>query len=85
MPYWVGSQAPPTTATGAQALRTGKVALIAEPGPFRPESLKGRLPNGSSQRVLERNGFVRIGLAPHYLKIAGRWQDCVLHQLLAKQ
>jgi ribosomal-protein-alanine N-acetyltransferase len=39
--------------------------------------------NGASQRVLERNGFVRIGLAPRYLKIAGRWQDCILHQLLA--
>lgn len=39
--------------------------------------------NGASQRVLERNGFVRIGLAPNYLKIAGRWQDCILHQLLS--
>jgi ribosomal-protein-alanine N-acetyltransferase len=39
--------------------------------------------NGASQRVLERNGFVRIGLAPRYLKIAGRWQDCILHQLLS--
>lgn len=41
--------------------------------------------NGASQRVLARNGFVRIGLAPRYLKIAGRWQDCILHQLLADQ
>jgi [ribosomal protein S5]-alanine N-acetyltransferase len=39
--------------------------------------------NEASQRVLERNGFVRIGLAPRYLKIAGRWQDCILHQLLS--
>jgi ribosomal-protein-alanine N-acetyltransferase len=39
--------------------------------------------NAASQRVLERNGFVRIGLAPRYLKIAGRWQDCVMHQLLS--
>ena len=39
--------------------------------------------NGASQRVLERNGFVRIGLAPRYLRIAGRWQDCILHQLLS--
>jgi [ribosomal protein S5]-alanine N-acetyltransferase len=38
--------------------------------------------NVPSQRVLARNGFVRIGLAPRYLKIAGRWQDCILHQLL---
>lgn len=39
--------------------------------------------NVASQRVLERNGFVRIGFAPRYLKIAGRWQDFVLHQLLS--
>jgi [ribosomal protein S5]-alanine N-acetyltransferase len=38
--------------------------------------------NVPSQRVLARAGFVRIGLAPRYLKIAGRWQDCILHQLI---
>jgi [ribosomal protein S5]-alanine N-acetyltransferase len=38
--------------------------------------------NIASQRVLERNGFVRIGMAPTYLKIAGRWQDFILHQLI---
>jgi ribosomal-protein-alanine N-acetyltransferase len=38
--------------------------------------------NVPSQRVLARNGFVRIGMAPRYLKIAGRWQDCILHQLV---
>ena len=38
--------------------------------------------NVASQRVLARNGFLRIGLAPRYLKIAGRWQDCILHQLV---
>jgi [ribosomal protein S5]-alanine N-acetyltransferase len=32
--------------------------------------------------VLARTGFVRMGLAPSYLKIAGRWQDCILHQLV---
>jgi ribosomal-protein-alanine N-acetyltransferase len=39
--------------------------------------------NTASQRVLERNGFRRIGMAPEYLRIAGRWQDCYLHQRLA--
>ncbi len=38
--------------------------------------------NVPSQRVLARTGFVRIGLAPSYLKIAGSWQDCILHQLV---
>jgi [ribosomal protein S5]-alanine N-acetyltransferase len=38
--------------------------------------------NEPSQRVLARTGFVRMGLAPSYLNIAGRWQDCILHQLI---
>nr|WP_239521374.1 GNAT family protein [Blastococcus saxobsidens] len=36
--------------------------------------------NTASQRVLARNGFERFGLAPRYLRIAGRWQDHVLFQ-----
>ena len=38
--------------------------------------------NVASQRVLERNGFGRIGMAPAYLKIAGSWQDCLLYQVI---
>jgi ribosomal-protein-alanine N-acetyltransferase len=38
------------------------------------------LHNVASQRVLAHNGFTRIGIAPQYLRIAGRWQDNVLHQ-----
>lgn len=38
--------------------------------------------NAASQAVLTRNGFSEIGRAPRYLRIAGRWQDHVLHQLL---
>lgn len=41
------------------------------------------LDNHRSQRVLDRNGFVRIGVAPQMLRIAGRWQDHVLFQALA--
>lgn len=41
------------------------------------------LHNVGSQRVLERNGFVRYGVAPTYLKIAGEWQDCAMFQVLA--
>ena len=40
------------------------------------------LHNTASQRVLRRNGFVRIGTAAAYLKIAGRWQDHHLYQVL---
>ena len=38
--------------------------------------------NAASRTVLARNGFTEIGRAPRYLRIAGSWQDCVLHQLL---
>jgi [ribosomal protein S5]-alanine N-acetyltransferase len=40
------------------------------------------LANIASQRVLERNGFVRFGVAPEYLNIAGRWQDHAIYQVL---
>ena len=39
--------------------------------------------NLGSQRVLRRNGFTPIGLAPRYLQIAGRWQDHLLFQRVA--
>ena len=41
------------------------------------------LHNLGSQRVLLRNGFRPYGVAPEYLKIAGRWQDHVLFHRLA--
>jgi ribosomal-protein-alanine N-acetyltransferase len=40
------------------------------------------LDNVRSQRVLERAGFVQIGTAAKYLRIAGRWQDCHLYQVI---
>lgn len=39
--------------------------------------------NERSQRVLAKNGFDRIGMAPAFLEIAGRWQDHLLFQRLA--
>jgi ribosomal-protein-alanine N-acetyltransferase len=38
--------------------------------------------NVASQKVLERNGFIRFGLAPRYLHIAGEWRDHLLFQKL---
>lgn len=38
--------------------------------------------NVASQRVLERSGFTRIGVAPGLLFIQGQWQDHVLYQRL---
>jgi ribosomal-protein-alanine N-acetyltransferase len=40
------------------------------------------LHNTASQRVLSRNGFRPFAVAPSYLKIAGKWQDHILYQLL---
>jgi [ribosomal protein S5]-alanine N-acetyltransferase len=42
------------------------------------------LDNHGSQRVLEKNGFTRIGVAEHYLQIAGEWSDHVLFQRTAE-
>lgn len=39
--------------------------------------------NVSSQRVLEKNGFDRIGLARRYLRINGEWRDFLLFQRIA--
>jgi ribosomal-protein-alanine N-acetyltransferase len=43
----------------------------------------GTLPdNFASQRVLEKNGFERYGLAKRYLLIAGEWRDHILFERL---
>jgi ribosomal-protein-alanine N-acetyltransferase len=39
-----------------------------------------RTNNVASQRVLQRTGFVQIGIAPAYLHIDGHWQDSNLYQ-----
>jgi ribosomal-protein-alanine N-acetyltransferase len=36
--------------------------------------------NHASQRVLEKNGFERIGLARRYLHIGGDWRDHILFE-----
>lgn len=41
------------------------------------------LDNTGSQRVLEKNGFDRIGIARRYLFIGGDWRDHVLFQRVA--
>lgn len=38
--------------------------------------------NTGSQRVLLKNGFRKIGMAPRYLQIAGEWQDHNLYQVV---
>jgi [ribosomal protein S5]-alanine N-acetyltransferase len=79
--YWVAER------LGGRGLATaavGESADIAfgELGLHRLEA--GTLvDNVPSQRVLEKNGFERIGLARRYLRIAGEWRDHLLFQRLA--
>ncbi|GAA2072400.1 GNAT family protein [Aeromicrobium tamlense] len=42
-----------------------------------------RVDNVSSQRVLEKNGFTRFGVARDYLRLAGTWHDHVLYERIA--
>jgi [ribosomal protein S5]-alanine N-acetyltransferase len=78
--YWLDQ------ASGGRGLATAAVREISRLGfaelglhRIQADTLVHNVP---SQRVLARTGFVRMGLAPSYLKIAGRWQDCILHQLV---
>jgi len=78
--YWVAED------RNGRGVATAAVAHIVEYG-FTRLSLhrvEGAtlLHNTASQRVLERNGFERFGMAPQYLRIAGQWQDHVVYQRL---
>jgi ribosomal-protein-alanine N-acetyltransferase len=81
--YWVAQ------AANGRGVATAAVAAIArfafeEMGLHRIQA-STLVHNTASQKVLERNGFVRFGTAPQYLNIAGRWQDHVLFQLIAPE
>jgi [ribosomal protein S5]-alanine N-acetyltransferase len=79
--YWVDG------GRNGRGLATGAVAEILDyafedVGLHRVEAAT-LVDNASSQRVLEKNGFERIGLARGYLRIAGDWQDFFLFQRLS--
>ncbi|GAB3216296.1 GNAT family N-acetyltransferase [Kineococcus gypseus] len=79
--YWIAQ------AAGGRGAATAAVAQMTEIafgqlGLHRVQA-ETLVDNVRSQRVLQKNGFTRYGLAPQYLKIAGRWQDHVMHQLLS--
>lgn len=79
--YWVAAAA---NGRGLATAAVGEMIGVAfgALGLHRVEAAT-LLHNAASQRVLERNGFARIGLAPTYLNIAGRWQDHLLFQRIA--
>ncbi|TNM59575.1 GNAT family N-acetyltransferase [Streptomyces sp. NP160] len=81
--YWVGAAHTGRGVATAAVAATVRLAF-GELGLHRLQA-DTLLHNTASQRVLARNGFVRIGTAPRYLRIAGRWQDHHLHQLLDDQ
>ena len=79
--YWVdGDRNGRGLATGAVAdllaYAFGEVSLHR----IEAATLEDNLP---SQRVLEKNGFERIGLARRLLRIADEWRDFLLFQRLA--
>ncbi|MRG61230.1 GNAT family N-acetyltransferase [Agromyces sp. CFH 90414] len=81
MGYWLS---PGANGKGyaTDAVRAVLETAFGELGLHRVEASTLRH-NERSQRVLERSGFTRFGMAPRYLKIAGAWQDHVLFQRLA--
>jgi ribosomal-protein-alanine N-acetyltransferase len=78
--YWVS-----VTAAGrglaTAAVRDMVRVAFGELGLHRVQA-ETLLHNVRSQRVLKRNGFRRIGMAPAYLQIAGQWQDHILYQVI---
>ncbi|WP_245961731.1 GNAT family N-acetyltransferase [Quadrisphaera granulorum] len=78
--YWVGAEHTGRGVATAAVAATVRLAF-GELGLHRLQA-DTLVHNVASQTVLARNGFSRIGTAPRYLKIAGRWQDHHLHQLL---
>lgn len=78
--YWVG-QSDNGKGLATAAVRDIVRVAFGELGLHRVQA-ETLLHNYGSQRVLERNGFVRFGIAPAYLNIAGRWQDHAVYQVL---
>ena len=76
--YWVGAAHTGRGVAGAAVAQVVRLAFD-ELGLHRLQA-DTLVHNAASRAVLARNGFEPIGVAPRYLRIAGRWQDCVLHQ-----
>jgi ribosomal-protein-alanine N-acetyltransferase len=78
--YWV-ARAAAGRGVATEAVRLAKEVAFEELGLFRVQA-ETLIDNHASQKVLQRNGFEPIGMAPAYLKIAGKWQDHLLFQVL---
>jgi ribosomal-protein-alanine N-acetyltransferase len=78
--YWVDRE------RNGRGLASGAVAAIAglarDPHTLHRLQAPVRTDNLASQRVLEKTGFERIGVARGYLHVGGEWRDHVLFQRL---
>ncbi len=79
--YWV-SQSCAGRGLASAAVADVRELAFGELGLHRLDAAT-LLHNTPSQRVLQRNGFRPFAVAESYLKIAGRWQDHILFQLLS--
>lgn len=80
--YWVGA-AHNGRGLATAAVRDIRRVAFDDLGLHRVQA-ETLLHNVASQKVLERNGFVRFGLAPEFLKIADCWQDHIMYQVVNK-
>jgi [ribosomal protein S5]-alanine N-acetyltransferase len=80
--YWLGL---PFVGQGYMTAAVGAVACFAFQDLHLHRIEAATMPNNAASiRVLERNGFRREGIARRLLKINGKWEDHVLHALLAE-
>lgn len=80
MGYWVAEA---MNGRGVATAAVGAMLRVAfgELGLHRVQA-ETVLDNYGSQRVLTRNGFERIGMAPQYLRMDGEWRDMILFQVV---
>lgn len=75
--YWVSES---ENGVGLASAAVAEAAALAAGLGLHRLQAETLVHNAGSQRVLEKNGFSRYGLAPKYLKIAGAWQDHIMFQ-----
>lgn len=78
--YWV-SRSHNGRGIATRAIAETKEVAFSELGLHRLQA-ETVIHNTPSQRASRRNGFTPYGVAPHYLRIAGEWQDHILYQVL---
>ena len=78
--YWIGEEFA-RKGLATRAVREVLDVAFLERGFHRVEAGTD-VANVPSQRVLERNGFTRVGTLRAHIKIAGEWRDHYLYETL---